>query len=984
MHEVERPNVRAELLRLKNFQRDTVEHVFEAMYRPTNPVRRFLVADEVGLGKTLVARGIVAKVIDRLWDTVKRIDIVYICSNGSIARQNINRLNVMDAKEASLPSRITLLPKFVHGLERRKLNFVSLTPQTSFNLRSNLGTAEERALLYWLLPDDWKLRDAGARNALQGGVERRERFRARVEDAAHDEVDASLREAFRQQLQSVSDLNSAFAQLCERFAYSRTVIPDDDRTLQRRTIGRLRLELAHSCLRALEQDLIILDEFQRFKHLLDGTDQASDLARRLFAFGDARVLLLSATPYKMYTTSGETKGDEHFRDFLQTVGFLHNDASKTEQFKTYLGEYRAELFRLNASAEDGLRLCKAAVERELKQVMVRTERLAVTPDRNGMLAEVRPAPMTIDRGDLTSYVALARVARALDHHDIIEYWKSAPYLLNFMDDYELKEAFKEAVGIPGRCKELRQNLSGVGEALLSWDDIERYRKLDPRNAPLRHLMADVVDSGTWRLLWMPPALPYYKVGVPFADFDADRFTKRLVFSSWKVVPKVVAALLSYEVERRMFGHDSASDERPNTPEGRARHTALLQFTRSSDRPANLSLLGLLYPSMTLAAAGDPLRFVSHEGAAPPTEAEVLSLVEGQLRRLLDELPKSGERSGQPDETWYWAAPILLDLQLHPQTAKNWLGQDSLAEVWRGDEAREDEEDCTARVTEGDAEGQDAWSDHVDEARRLAVKSLKLGPQPQDLCAVLARLAVGGPAVVALRALSRISGGASALERPYLRNKAGWIAWGFRSLFNLPEVAALIRSMNDQEPYWLRVAEYCVAGGLQAVLDEYVHMLLEWEGVAHRPPREAARAVAKRIAQALQLRAANVGVDAIAVNADEITLTDKRMRARFAARFGARQSDEGAGAVRQDDVRAAFNSPFWPFVLCSTSVGQEGLDFHLYCHAVVHWNLPSNPVDLEQREGRVHRYKGHAVRKNAARLYGSRSGARSARPLCRSS
>jgi hypothetical protein len=56
-------------------------------------------------------------------------------------------------------------------------------------------------------------------------------------------------------------------------------------------------------------------------------------------------------------------------------------------------------------------------------------------------------------------------------------------------------------------------------------------------------------------------------------------------------------------------------------------------------------------------------------------------------------------------------------------------------------------------------------------------------------------------------------------------------------------------------------------------------------------------------------------------------------------------------------------------LCSTSVGQEGLDFHLYCHAVVHWNLPSNPVDLEQREGRVHRFKGHAIRKNAALLHG---------------
>ncbi len=75
--------------------------------------------------------------------------------------------------------------------------------------------------------------------------------------------------------------------------------------------------------------------------------------------------------------------------------------------------------------------------------------------------------------------------------------------------------------------------------------------------------------------------------------------------------------------------------------------------------------------------------------------------------------------------------------------------------------------------------------------------------------------------------------------------------------------------------------------------------------------------------------------------------------------------------RAHSVRSAFNSPFRPFILASTSVGQEGLDFHGYCHRVWHWNLPSNPVDMEQREGRVHRYKGHAIRKNIARKYGLR-------------
>ena len=46
-----------------------------------------------------------------------------------------------------------------------------------------------------------------------------------------------------------------------------------------------------------------------------------------------------------------------------------------------------------------------------------------------------------------------------------------------------------------------------------------------------------------------------------------------------------------------------------------------------------------------------------------------------------------------------------------------------------------------------------------------------------------------------------------------------------------------------------------------------------------------------------------------------------------------------------------------------------LDFHVWCRLLYHWNLPHNPVDLEQREGRVHRYKGLAVRQNIAVTHG---------------
>lgn len=62
------------------------------------------------------------------------------------------------------------------------------------------------------------------------------------------------------------------------------------------------------------------------------------------------------------------------------------------------------------------------------------------------------------------------------------------------------------------------------------------------------------------------------------------------------------------------------------------------------------------------------------------------------------------------------------------------------------------------------------------------------------------------------------------------------------------------------------------------------------------------------------------------------------------------------------LRNAFNSPFPPYVLVSTSVGQEGLDFHRYCDRVIHWSPPSSPSVMQQREGRVDRFKSLQNRK----------------------
>ena len=154
-----------------------------------------------------------------------------------------------------------------------------------------------------------------------------------------------------------------------------------------------------------------------------------------------------------------------------------------------------------------------------------------------------------------------------------------------------------------------------------------------------------------------------------------------------------------------------------------------------------------------------------------------------------------------------------------------------------------------------------------------------------------------------------------------------------------------------------VLRHCTDGDLQAVLEERAHVLLAAEGFQGKPAAEAAQTISDPMVRALGLRSSRVTYSSVTVDEGTIEATTQRLHTAYAMRFG---DDEGGARstgdepARASQLREAFNSPYWPFVLVSTAVGREGLDFHSYYHIVVHWNLPTNPVDLEQREGRVHR------------------------------
>ncbi len=523
--------------------------------------------------------------------------------------------------------------------------------------------------------------------------------------------------------------------------------------------------------------------------------------------------------------------------------------------------------------------------------------------------------------------------------DVFEFWRSAPYLLNLMDQqgYKVKEDLLDRKTDTSVARALE-----AAEGMLPWEDVERYRAVDPGNAKLRGLIADSLDTGAWRLPWLPPSLPYVELSGAYADPALRHYTKRLVFSAWTVVPKAISVMVSYEAERRAV--DLATTRRESYSARRT--TPLLQYRLKDGAPGAMPVLALAYPSSTLAQLGDPLAIARAVADRLPAPRDpVLDAVRDQVARALDRLPISASAAGPPDRRWYWAAPVLLDRVADVPDQQRFEAGFGLGD--------DDDPDDVGR----------GLAEHV--AALRAIRAEELGPRPDDLVDVLARLALAGPGVCALRALSRVAGGHDALADPSTRLHASVIAGGLRSLFNRPEMMAVLRAEEAaEEHYWRLVLDQALDGGLQATLDEYAHVLLESEGLQDAASPLRAERIAGRMREALRLKTTSNAVDEFQTHDAGFTVERHTMRSHFAARFGRARAEDQA-AVRETHVQTAFNSPFWPFVLASTSVGQEGLDFHTYSHAVVHWNLPGNPVDLEQREGRVHRYKGHAVRKNVA-------------------
>lgn len=940
---MKRPDVEAILRPLKPFQRRTVEHAFEQMFEAPDASGRFLVADEVGLGKTLVARGVIAKAIDYYWDSVGRIDIIYICSNQAIAHSNLPKLQVTTEGERSfaLATRLTMLASELAGepgqpsLADSKLNFVSFTPGTSFNMGHSGGMAKERRVLFVLLDGLVEPR-LGLMNLMQGGVTRTDWWRSAL-DYDPLPLDTEIQRRFQERFLQDKALREEIDETIQTwFRKIRYPYPKVARNARNKILGTLRRMLADICVHALQPDLIILDEFQRFKGLLEArdghVDPAGELAQALFNAPTpeghrTRTLLLSATPYKLYTADAEIEHEDHYKDFLDTTRFLFGEAEdRVQLMKQRLSTFGSHLQRAAQGLPHEVSAAKHDVENSLMTVMARTERIIASEDRDAMVHEPH-VDLHFEKHDVHQYMAAESLFRAVGDTDPLVFWKSAPYLTHFMLGYKFNEHFDDTLAsFPEKVSDV---LARYPDAFLKAEDIDQWETIDPGNAKLRELVHDLLDTGIWKLLWIPPTVPYWTMGGAYEG--QENRTKSLLFSAWNVVPDVVSGILSYEAERRMVGGSMKSYRDPDDQQSQ-----LLDFGSAAQSRNRHRLLLLLTPCLTLADDAHPLE---------SGDEDARDWIRAKVEILLSELPDPA--TGPVDERWDWAVLRLLD-----------PGIDEFLELWRDESV-----DPEAQMRPDSA----AFCGHVDDL--LELDPGQLGRRPENLTELVTELALGAPGTLAARTLE--SAGLNDIER---RRQAAQLAYSFWKLFNRPAVIRLLQQVvvhadatGRSSPYWRLVIRYCIDGNLQAVLDEYWHLTWEQHAWSEKESREGiSKRCVRQIADSIEPRASRVQAKFYEGNGSSVTRTVTQLRAVLALRFARIQSDEGA--ISQDAVRSSFNSPFRPFVLASTSVGQEGLDFHPWCHRLIHWNLPGNPVDMEQREGRVHRYKGHAVRRNLAHSF----------------
>lgn len=968
---------------LKPFQAASVSYVLDQLY--TKNRNKVLIADEVGLGKTIIAKGVIAKATELHKKEGQPFHVVYICSNQVLAYQNIKKLNPFGQSENPL-SRLIFLAYNPQINAEVPLRLSSLTPNTSFQLTRSVGYKEERAIIFKLLFNyaEFNNYEGIWRNLMKGnrqvGVDSWKNLINHYIRKGDQLLRPELAKNYRERLKEVpfkKDIHRDMYAYLERDDYNsfynaltaliRKLDKDsgcDALDFSYEVIKVLRKELTQECVSYLNADLFILDEFQRFKTLLDGEDQteASEIAKAVLHNDESKVLLLSATPFKPFTTHlDQLNGENHHEDFKKIIEYLGGSSGK-QLWKGFKQDQEAffEILRHPEIALTNQPLAeqkRSNLENSFKKFLSRNERISVASDYNNMTTNDPLDKTDVAHDDIKNFIALDKLVQMLQNHkqgkrsnfgSTLEFSKSAPYPLSFLHGYKLKQYLDEHRENP----EIKNHLEDNKEAWLDYEKINNYKpvgfhknKPNYPNGKFRVLANECFKDNGEFLLWVPPSKPKYKL---FGKYkDTTDFSKILLFSGWAMAPRAIATLLSYEVERRTIGSEilsenqEKSNQRQYFTSPRRPSPRLVYAVKSTETSTNYNMwmFNLTYSSRTLFGINE-LRNIE---SAVQSYVEIKRNQKERIKEIFDKLniqQKFEDKSQGIDESWYWIIAPLLDAISYKNYWNDFLG--SINEIDNG-------------------KGFKSHSSFLEGKINSIINNIeKLGRMPKDLYSVLADITLSSPANSATLALyNNYKNECDQQSENELLIHANKCADAFVTLFNKPESISAVRlSIQVGKSYWEKVLKYCASGGLSDMLEEYIYMLKHCNGI------NTFKEIPEQLSDVLGVRTSSIDVEMKNKNKGYQT---QKMRCHFALNYGDQKINTDSGSNRMVNIRSIFNSPFRPFVLASTSVGQEGLDFHFYCRKIFHWNLPYNAIDLEQREGRINRYKGLVIRQKLTEI-----------------
>jgi len=949
------------MMKLTDFQQAAVDYI---VHRLTfKDCRRFLCADEVGLGKTIIAKGVIDALLLKGNGSLK---VFYICSSQYLALRNLVKLH--PAQQQVSISRLTeVIKRQDLTVKKKGLQILPLSPQTSVDLKSRGGKSSERAILYHLLKQFEPLkgkRYQTYKKILSLGIKGWETDVKQLNPKK--ELNQQVTELFLSKLSRDKETRKHLLACFEGLSVDYLSL-----------IGKLRELLAVTSLIALKPDLIILDEFQRFAPILKNSEnvEATELLKTLFRNTSSKMLLLSATPYKMLTVRDEhLEGSSHYEEFDFLMQFLMG--KDYELFSQNWKAYSDAIFSLKQYEPHELESIKDNVERILYQYVCRTERRIAYESEYSLVKSVHFL-LPFNRKDIDNFIRTDSIAKRIqeepkfsDLYSPLEYCKTAPFPLSFMENYKMKNILRDLLS--SKAKLILPSIIKNNEAYLNYNIVNNYTDKAFPNAKIQWLAEEIVKKGT-SLLWIPPAIPYYRLDGAFKN--AAGFSKMLIFGKFAVEPRMISVLASYKAECVTTGNKAFQNTAEKTkrkyftvendkidqldnediPEAKrfARHPRRRLYFKNDD--TSFSMLSFYYPSIYLS----DLVTTNLKIDVTKSLKSVLRLFSSLIGKSLKGIEKfSSAKKGSTQARWTIFALLYLDYKFN---------KDNLRLIVRENANRKLD---NFKLNKKTYKIFDYAKTLVEKGPEVLAKELDLGAMPKNLNRILSLIALGSPSTLMFQSLNQYTD-AQVLSKKNGFDFINWtmsfgIAEGFRSFYNQPEHITIIDfHSSTKDDYWLSLLEYNASGCLKSVLDEFLYTYTDGLLENTESDNHATELLSKTLANIVSLGTASLFVDLY----DTKTNGPRRaaMRTHYAISF-TDQPETDETIAHKGEVQDSFNSPFRPFILSTTSIGQEGLDFHKYCRQLLHWSLPGNAIELEQREGRIDRYKNYSIRLNLANRF----------------